>query len=139
MPLGLHGDVATFQCLMDHVLALHAEYTATYINDIVIFKQYWAHHKQTLVVVLTELRKACLTVNPRKCAVAQRQTKYLRILVGQGTIKPLADKVEAVSKFQALQTCKQLQSFLGLTNYLPLVFPWFSELAAPLSEALKGP
>lgn len=139
MPFGLHGTAATFQRLMECILAPQTEYADAYIDDIVIFTQSWTQHQQALVAVLTELRKTGLTANPQKCSIAQKQTKYLGFLVGQRTIRLLADKVQAVNKFQAPQTYKQLQSFLGLTNYYRRFVLQFPELAAPLSEALKGP
>ncbi|KYO43699.1 hypothetical protein Y1Q_0013688 [Alligator mississippiensis] len=95
MPFGLHGGSATFQRLMDQILAPHAEYVAVYIDDIVIYSRTWEQHKSALRAILTELRHAGLTANPRKCALAQKETKYLGFLIGRGTIKPLADKTDA--------------------------------------------
>ncbi|XP_059576057.1 uncharacterized protein LOC109281530 isoform X2 [Alligator mississippiensis] len=60
-------------------LAPHTEYAAAYINDI-IYSPTWTHHKQALRAVLSELRRAGLTANPRKCALAKRETKYLGFL-----------------------------------------------------------
>ncbi|KYO45417.1 hypothetical protein Y1Q_0015088 [Alligator mississippiensis] len=37
MPFGLHGVAATFQRLMDRLLAPHAGYAAAYIDDIIIY------------------------------------------------------------------------------------------------------
>ncbi|KYO29204.1 hypothetical protein Y1Q_0009973 [Alligator mississippiensis] len=48
MPFGLHGAAATFQRLMDRILAPHAEYAAAYIDDIVIYTWTWAQHKRAL-------------------------------------------------------------------------------------------
>ncbi|KYO20669.1 hypothetical protein Y1Q_0012557 [Alligator mississippiensis] len=138
MPFGLHGAAATFQRLMDQILAPHAEYAAAYIDDIIVYTRTWEQHKSALRAILTELRHAGLTTNPRKCALVQKETKYLGFLFGRGTIKPLADKVEIIRNFTVPQDCRQLRSFLGLTNYYRRFVPHFAELAAPLSGALKG-
>ncbi|KYO45131.1 hypothetical protein Y1Q_0007420 [Alligator mississippiensis] len=138
MPFGLHEAAATFQRLMDRLLAPHAGYAAAYIDDIIIYSPTWAHHKQALRTILSELRQASLTANPQKCTLAKRETKYLGFLVGRGTIRPLADKVEMVRNFPATQNCRQLRSFLGLTNYYRRFVPYFAELTAPLMAALKG-
>ncbi|KYO42327.1 hypothetical protein Y1Q_0022188 [Alligator mississippiensis] len=37
MPFGLHGAAATFQHLMDQILAPHTEYAVAYIDDIIIY------------------------------------------------------------------------------------------------------
>lgn len=102
---------------MDQILAPHAEYAAAYIDDIVIFIQTWLQHKRALWAILAELRKVRMIANLWKCALVNRQTKYLGFLVGQGTIRLLADKVEIIHKFATSQNSKQLQSFLGLANY----------------------
>ncbi|MGH0172760.1 UNVERIFIED_CONTAM: hypothetical protein FKN15_063695 [Acipenser sinensis] len=44
MPFGLHGAPATFQRLMDQVLAPHQQYAAAYIDDVVIFSSTWREH-----------------------------------------------------------------------------------------------
>ncbi|KYO47105.1 hypothetical protein Y1Q_0014015 [Alligator mississippiensis] len=64
MPFGLHGTAATFQRLMDQILAAHAEYAAAYIDDIVIYSWTWEQHKNAFRAILTELRCAGLTANP---------------------------------------------------------------------------
>ncbi|KYO41119.1 retrotransposon-like protein 1 [Alligator mississippiensis] len=138
MPFGLHSTATTFQRLMDQILVPHTEYAATYIDDIIIYTQTWEQHLGALRAVLVELRCVGLTANPRKCTFAQKETKYLGFLVGRGTIKPLANKVEIIRNFTAPQDCCQLWSFLGLTNYYRRFVPHFAELAAPLLGALKG-
>lgn len=91
-----------------------------------------------LWVVLSELRMVKIMASPRKCALTRRDTKYLWFLVGLGTIRPLADKVEAIHGFLMPQNNKQLRSFLELINYYHRFMLHFSELADPLMEALKG-
>lgn len=139
MPFGLHGTAATFQQVIEKILAAYTRYAVAYIDNIVIFTRTWAQHVEGLRAVLTKLRKAGLTANPKKCALAQQQTKYLGFLVGQETIQLLADKVEAIREFQPSQMLRQLWSFLGLVIYYRLFVPQFSKLAAPLSDALRGP
>ncbi|KYO40153.1 hypothetical protein Y1Q_0022086 [Alligator mississippiensis] len=103
MPFGLHGAATMFQRLMDQILAGHAEYAAAYIHDIIIYTRTWEQHKSTLWAILTELRRTGLTANPQKCALAQKETKYLGFLVGRCMIKPLTDKVETIRNFTVPQ------------------------------------
>ncbi len=44
MPFGLHGAPATFQRLMDKVLAGLEEYAAAYIDDVAIYSDTWEEH-----------------------------------------------------------------------------------------------
>lgn len=129
MLFGLHRAEAMFQCLMDHILASHAGYATAYIDDIVVFM--WARHKRSLWAVLSELWGVGMMVSSRKCALAQRQTKYLGFLVRLETMRPLANKVEAIYNFATPQNSKQLQFFLGLANYYRQFVPFLRTGGAP--------
>lgn len=59
MPFGLHRAAATFQKLMDTILAPHGAYAAAYIDDI-IFTKTWPQHLQAAVA-------GGMIANPRKC------------------------------------------------------------------------
>lgn len=63
MPFGLNGAAATFQRLMDSLLAPH---TAAYIDDIIVYTMDWPRHLHTLKAILGELRVAGMTANPKK-------------------------------------------------------------------------
>lgn len=95
MPFGLLWAAASFQCLMNQLLDPHQEYTAAYIDDIIIFSNDWKTHCQHLREILNELRQARLTANPWKCALG-KETQYLGFMVRQEEIKPVADKVAAI-------------------------------------------
>ncbi|XP_050984340.1 uncharacterized protein LOC127176618 isoform X2 [Labeo rohita] len=96
LPFGLHGAPASFQRLMDIILRPHQSYAAAYLDDVVIHSETWEDHLDRLRRVLTELRRAGLTANPRKCHLALYEAKYLGYQVGRGQIRPQEKKVEAV-------------------------------------------
>lgn len=129
---------APFQHLMDKMLAPHQNYTSTYIDDIILFLQTWEQHCQHLQAHLQELRKAGVTASPKKRSLWQNETKYLGFQIGQGQIKPLADKVEAMKAYRLPRTLKQFRSFLGFTNYYRRFIRHFSKIVAPLTDMMKG-
>ena len=65
MPFGLQGAPATFQRLMDGVLAGIHEFAAAYLDDVVIYSNNWQHHMYHLTQVFKRIREAGLTINPR--------------------------------------------------------------------------
>lgn len=87
MPFGLHGAAATFQQLFNTVLAHCRDFTAAYIDDIIIFSPDWDTHLQHVQTVLEALRVAGLKANPLKNHLGFRELKYLGFLVGHGTVK----------------------------------------------------
>ena len=53
-------------------------------------------------------------------------------------LRPLPDKVDAVSCFPQPVTVKALQEYLGMLNYYHRFLPHIAEVLLPLHNALKG-
>lgn len=64
--------------------------------------------------------------------------RYLGKEVGQGTMRPLQEKVSAVERFPFSLTKKELIHFLGLIGYYRSFCPNFSTVVSPLTGLLKG-
>jgi hypothetical protein len=137
MPFGLQGALATFQRLMDLVLRGLEEFSAAYIDDVVIYSISWKDHIVHLRKVLMAIRKAGLTVKPKKCQLGMNQCHYLGHIVGNGTVCPDPKKIEAVKSFPTPTTKKEVRMFLGLTGYYRRFIPSYSEVAAPLTDLTK--
>ena len=137
MPFGLKNAPATFQRLMNMVIA-GLEGCAVYLDDLVVFSDTWHSHVQRIKALFQRLSEAQLTVNLAKCEFARATVTYLGRVVGQGKIAPVQAKVEAVSKFPQPTTKKELQRFLGLVGYYRSFCKNFSSVVFPLTELLKG-
>ncbi len=137
MPFGLHGAPATFQRLMDNVLAGCDQYAAAYLDDVVIYSGTWREHLDHLRDILRRLQKAGLTINTTKCSWAQTEVKYLGYLIGHGQIKPQVEKLKCIQNIQRPQTKKQVRSFLGLIGWYRRFIPHFASLATPLTDLTK--
>ncbi|KAL0147151.1 hypothetical protein M9458_057675, partial [Cirrhinus mrigala] len=61
---------------------------AAYLDDVVVHSEAWEDHLDRLQRVLSELQRAGLTANPRKCHLALSEAKYLGFQVGRGLIRP---------------------------------------------------
>ncbi|CAM5147825.1 unnamed protein product [Natator depressus] len=116
LPFGLRNAPATFQRLVDGLLAGLGEYTVTYLDDVAIFSDSWAEHLEHLQKVFESIREAGLTVKAKKCQIGLNRVTYLGHQVGQGTISPLQAKVDAIQKWPVPRSKKQVQSFLGLAD-----------------------
>ena len=55
---GLHGAPATFQCMMDKLLAGDSEYAAAYLDDIVIHSRSWDDHLRHLRMIFQRLQQS---------------------------------------------------------------------------------
>ena len=84
MPFGLCNAPATFQRLMDLVLAgLQWEHCLVYLDDVIVFGRNFPEHLKNLQMVFERLRQAGLKLKPSKCAFFQREVRYLGHVVSK--------------------------------------------------------
>ncbi|XP_075732859.1 uncharacterized protein LOC142775380 [Rhipicephalus microplus] len=137
LSFGLKNAPFCFSRLMNRVLQGAEGYAVPYLDDIAIYSNTWEDHLYHLSDVLRRLTHAGLTVKPAKCQLARAEVRYLGHVVGQGRRRPDELKVEAVSEFPQPESKTAIRSFLGLTGYYQRYIPQYSEVAAPLKDALR--
>ena len=101
MPFGMKDVPATFQRLINTVIA-GLEGCSAYIDDVVIYSDTWEQHLGHVRSLMLRLREAKLTVNLAKSEFGCAHIVFLGQLVGQGQIRPVDAKVEAVASFLSL-------------------------------------
>ena len=73
MPFGLHGAPASFQRLMGRILQDCSDFSAAYLDDVVIFSNTWPQHLQHLHRVLGRIKAAGLTPTCRSASWPSRR------------------------------------------------------------------
>jgi hypothetical protein len=97
LPFGLTSAPATFQRLMEKVLAgLHWKTLLLYLGDIIVIGPDLQTHIARLEQVLQRLESARLKLKPSKCELLQKEVKLLGHVVGAGGVSTDPAKVEAV-------------------------------------------
>ena len=93
------------------------EFTAVYLDDILIFSADRAAHLQHLRQVFAALEAGCYHIHLPKCVFLKEQVPFLgHVLTAQG-IKASDNRHEALKAFEPpLRSSKQVKSFLGLCN-----------------------
>ena len=137
MPFGLQGAPATFQRMMDVLLQNYGEFTAAYLDDVIIHSRTLEEHTLYISTILHHLAKAGLTVKPKKCQFAMNTCTYLGHIVGNGEVRPEVAKLEAVRQYPTPQSKKQVRAFLVLTGYYRRFIPNYARLAAPLTDLTR--
>ena len=99
MPFGLKNAPAVFQRTMEVVLGRCYEYSAPYIDDIVVFSTDGVEHAQHLRNVFSELRKYGLTVKEAKCEFGKLKVEYLGHIIGGGVLAVPAHRAAAMADF----------------------------------------
>ena len=115
MPFGLTNAPATFQRLMQCVLAgISGEVSLAYLDDIIVFSSTFEQHLCRLDKVLQRLREANLKLKPAKCHFAQSKVNYLGHIISRDGIQVDSKKTAAIFDFPAPTDAKHLRQFLGL-------------------------
>ena len=128
----MKNSPATFQRLVNNVI-WGLDGCDAYFDDIIIYSHSWSDHLQRIRKFFDRLSKAKLTVNLAKTDFCHATVTFLGHLVGQGQVKPLEAKVNAISEFR-MPKCKRQ---LGMAGYYRKFFKKFSGIAEPLTNLLK--
>ena len=106
MLLGMKNSPATFKCLINSLI-YNLDSCRAYVDDAIVFSEEWESHLQTIRNFFDRLSEAKLTVH----------FAILGHMVGQGQVKPVEAKVEAISDFPIPSGKRQLMCFLGMAGY----------------------
>ena len=138
MPFGLCNAPATFQRLMQAVLAgMEWKFCFVYLDDILVCSRTLEEHLDHLQQVFNRLRKAGLTLKPKKCSFLQDQVIYLGHVISSKGIAPDPAKTQKVKDFPVPTDITKLKQFLGLASYYRRFIPGFAKLAHPLHSLTK--
>ena len=138
MPFGLTNASATFQRLMECVLAgISGEQYLTYLDDIIVFSATFQEHIQLLDAIFSHLQAANLKLRPEKCHFAQQKVMYLGHIISSEAMHPDPGKVAVISNLSAPTDPRQLKHFLGLSNYYHKFIQNYAAIAEPLYKLLR--
>lgn len=139
MPFGLKTAPATFQRNMDFLLGdLKFKNVSVYIDDILIHHQDESECLLLLEMVLDRLSRAGMTINLKKSEFFPESLKYLGHVISEGTLKPDGKKVEALHQLSVPKNVSEVRSLLGMIGYFQSFIPNYSQVAAPITDLLKG-
>lgn len=133
-PFGLAPCTAQFQKLMETILDGIDE-VAIYVDDcIVLTKGSMADHTAIVAEVLRRLNYHGLRLNVDKCHFGYKRVTMLghQLSGEERNIDPV--KVRQAIDWPEPSSAKQVQRFLGFTNFLRGYIPNFAQLAAPLDS-----
>ena len=135
MPFGLCSAPATFQRLMDTVLAgLQWSSCVVYLDDTVIPGTTFQAHVANLRAVFGQLKGAHLNLKPRKYRFCVREVNFLGHIVSADGVRTDPIKTEKVSTWPQPTSRRELQQFLGLASYYRRFVHNFAAVAKPLYQ-----
>ncbi|KAL0153155.1 hypothetical protein M9458_051542, partial [Cirrhinus mrigala] len=138
MPYGLANSPAIFQCFINEILKdFLNKFVIAYIDDFLIYSKSEAEHINHVRTVLSRLLENQLYVKAEKCEFHVNQTSFLGYHISHQGVKMDIAKVQAVTEWPQPTTIKELQRFLGFTNFYRRFIRNYSTVASPLTSLLK--
>jgi len=139
MYFGLTNSSATFQMMMNNLFRdlINQGDTATFIDDILVATDTEEEHDELVEEVLKRLEENDLFVKPKKYKWKVREIEFLGVVISPRGVEMQKKKVEGVLNWPASQNVKEVQKFLGLTNYYRRFIKDFTRLAALLHVLVR--
>ncbi|CAN6301690.1 unnamed protein product, partial [Urochloa humidicola] len=138
MPYGLTGAPATFQAIMNHILApLLRKCVVVFIDDILIYSKSYEEHVQHVKMVFDLLQKHQLKVRLSKCSFAQQELKYLGHVISSKGVSTDPSKLTTIQNWPVPTNLKELRGFLGIAGYYRRFVKNFGMLSKPLTDLLR--
>ena len=136
LPFGLVTACATYARLMRVVLA-DLKGVTFYFDNVLIYSDSFSDHLKSLEQVLQRLKIHNLTVQPSKCHFGFKSLEYLGFIIGEGNLKPVPDKLDAIINLDPPTKVKPLRSFLGLVSFYRKFIHNLADMTAPMSDMLR--
>jgi hypothetical protein len=138
MPFGLTNAPATFQALINNVLRKHLDvFVIAYLDDILIYSENEEDHVKHVQTVLDLLDKHHLRLKPSKCAFHKEELDFLGHTVGIHGVKISEEKIRTIKEWAIPRNVKDVQSFLGFTNFNRSFIKNYAQIAIPLTRLTR--
>ena len=138
MPFGLCNAPATFQRLMQRVLAgLEYKSCFIYLDDVLVASKTFRDHLTHLCEVFDRLRSSNLRLKPRKCELIRDKVPFLGHVVSTQGIEPDPAKTEKIKNYPTPTDVTEVRRFLGLASYYRRFVPKFASIASPMHSLTK--
>ena len=135
MPFGLTNAPATFQALIQDTLRDFLDiFCVVYLDDILIFSHSQVEHDSHVQQVLDRLKGANLFANAQKCEFDKSQVGYLGYLISADGIRMDPKKLETISHWPEPRSVRDIQSFLGFTNFYRRFVDHYAQIVLPLNQ-----
>ena len=138
MPFGatVAGDV--FQCKLDECFG-HIPNVIVIADDIMVVRKQPNHkdHDQALTTLLETARQCNVRHNYEKLQYKQTEVEFFGETYTVAGCKPAKGKVQVIAEMPTPSCKKEVQSFIGMINYLSKFSARLSEFALPIRERAK--
>ena len=136
MPFGAKMSQDVFQLRMDAILEQCPGVIGIH-DDMVIFGVDQEDYDANLINILNVCQKEGLVLNSKKLELRRERVTFFGAEYSAQGMHPDPKKVQGITEMTAPMDKQQLQSFLGMVNYMGTFIPNLSHHTEPLRAMLK--
>lgn len=136
LPFGLKSSQDEFQRKVDETYEGLEGVTAI-VDDVLIYGKSKEEHDRNLRAMLQRSREQGVKLNPDKSTICATEVSYFGHLITKDGVKPDPAKIKAVKDMEPPKDKGELETILGMVNYLSKFAPMLSDINAPLRQLLK--
>ncbi|XP_027910365.1 uncharacterized protein LOC114169424 [Vigna unguiculata] len=138
MPFGLKNAGATYQRLMDRILAsMLGRNVHAYVDDMVVNSVEEKKHQGDLEELFVTINKYRLKLNPEKCVFGVKAGKFLGFLLTERGIEANPDKCAAIINMRSPSNVKEVQRLTGRMAALSRFLAKSGDRGFPYFQCLK--
>jgi len=138
MPFGLKNAGATYQRLMDKVLApMLGRNVQAYMDDMVVTSHERGRDAADLEELFATISKYHLKLNPEKCAFGVEAAKFLGFMLTERGIEANPDKCATIIALRSTTSVKEVQQLTGRMAALSRFVSAGAEKGHPYFQCLK--
>lgn len=133
LPMGVANGPSVFSRMVSRIFQDLA-FTNVYIDDAALGSMSVDEHLDHIDKFLSTCAANNIRLKPSKCAWLLKSCHFLGHRVAFNKLTPMLKHTEALERWPAPKTRKEMSSFLGVANYYREFIPRYAHIAAPLYE-----
>ena len=136
LPFGLTCSDDAFQEKMDTVFG-KLDGLSGIADDTFVYGMGETQHDQRILNVLDTARENNVRFNPDKFQFKVNEASFFGLTWTPGEIKPDENKIKAICDMPSPNNLTELQSFMGMINYLNRFSPVIAQTSEPVRQLMK--
>jgi len=136
LPFGVKSAQDEFQRRIDEVYE-GINGVDSIVDDIIVYGETKQEHDKNVHSMLQRSREKGVRLNPDKVTFCVQEVGYFGHVLSEDGMKPDPKKVKAIVEMEPPKDKGELQTILGMVNYLSKYAPNLSEITAPMRCLLK--
>jgi hypothetical protein len=139
MPFDLANALAAFQSYINAMLRQYLDiFVIAYLDNIVVYSNTVEEHRKHVRTMLEALLKAGLYLKSRKCEFNAKEIGFVEFIRTLVEVRMEKDCIATIEEWPMPDSHRDIQVFLGFTNFYRRFIKSFSRIVRHMTIMLKG-